>query len=204
MEHLTAKIAVSTITNEQSGLTGALVKWNNAWVFDKHLMSLYCQYYGFIVRCMIWCLAMKCLWFKKALKTLSGISIYQLQNWLLKPLFMFVQSSVPVNMQIDIAPQHHLFIIGRNGINIKQIMQRTGAKWVTLKNRLCLISFNFWHWRHARWDMRGKAGRNVRQRFLIPIKRLTSTYLSWLQANWCAIWANQSACHLGKPKCYVG
>lgn len=38
------------------------------------------------------------------------------------------QSSVPVNMQIDIAPQHHLFIIGRNGINIKQIIQRTGAK----------------------------------------------------------------------------
>ena len=44
------------------------------------------------------------------------------------PLFVFVQTSVPVNMQIDIAPQHHLFIIGRNGINIKQIMQRTGAK----------------------------------------------------------------------------
>ncbi|KAL9979678.1 hypothetical protein ACROYT_G017378 [Oculina patagonica] len=38
-----------------------------------------------------------------------------------------IASSVPVNMQIDIAPQHHLFIIGRNGINIKQIMQRTGA-----------------------------------------------------------------------------
>ncbi|XP_068721063.1 protein bicaudal C homolog 1-B-like [Montipora capricornis] len=38
-----------------------------------------------------------------------------------------IASSVPVNMQIDIAPQHHLFIIGRSGINIKQIMQRTGA-----------------------------------------------------------------------------
>lgn len=38
-----------------------------------------------------------------------------------------IASSVPVNMQIDIAPQHHLFIIGRNGVNIKQIMQQTGA-----------------------------------------------------------------------------
>lgn len=47
---------------------------------------------------------------------------------LLIPLLVFLQTSVPVNMQIDIAPQHHLFIIGRNGINIKQIMQRTGAK----------------------------------------------------------------------------
>ncbi|XP_067054100.1 protein bicaudal C homolog 1-like [Acropora muricata] len=39
-----------------------------------------------------------------------------------------VASSVPVNMQIDIAPQHHLLIIGRNGINIAQIKQQTGAK----------------------------------------------------------------------------
>lgn len=30
-------------------------------------------------------------------------------------------------MQLEIAPQHHLFIIGRSGMNIKQIMQRTGA-----------------------------------------------------------------------------
>ena len=30
-------------------------------------------------------------------------------------------------MQLEIAPQHHLFIIGRSGINIKQIMERTGA-----------------------------------------------------------------------------
>lgn len=30
-------------------------------------------------------------------------------------------------MQLEIAPQHHLFIIGRNGMNIKQIMQATGA-----------------------------------------------------------------------------
>ena len=30
-------------------------------------------------------------------------------------------------MQLEIAPQHHLFMIGRSGANIKQIMQRTGA-----------------------------------------------------------------------------
>ncbi|KAL4239787.1 Protein bicaudal C 1 [Mactra antiquata] len=36
-------------------------------------------------------------------------------------------SPLPVNMQLEIAPQHHLFIIGRNGMNIKQIMQATGA-----------------------------------------------------------------------------
>ena len=48
-------------------------------------------------------------------------------------VLLFVQSSVPVNMQIDIAPQHHLFIIGRNGVNIKQIMQQTGARSVVAK-----------------------------------------------------------------------
>ena len=37
------------------------------------------------------------------------------------------QTSVPVSMQLEIAPQHHLFIIGRNGVNIKQILQQTGA-----------------------------------------------------------------------------
>ena len=30
-------------------------------------------------------------------------------------------------MQLEIAPQHHLFIIGRSGANIKQIIQHTGA-----------------------------------------------------------------------------
>ncbi|XP_012936522.1 protein bicaudal C homolog 1-A [Aplysia californica] len=35
--------------------------------------------------------------------------------------------SLPVSMQLEIAPQHHLFIIGRGGVNIKHIMQRTGA-----------------------------------------------------------------------------
>ncbi|XP_014669291.1 PREDICTED: protein bicaudal C homolog 1-B-like [Priapulus caudatus] len=35
--------------------------------------------------------------------------------------------TVPVNVQLEISPQHHLFVIGRGGINIKQIMQQTGA-----------------------------------------------------------------------------
>jgi len=38
-----------------------------------------------------------------------------------------LQAPMPVSMQLEIAPQHHLFIIGRGGINIKQIMQVTGA-----------------------------------------------------------------------------
>ena len=30
-------------------------------------------------------------------------------------------------MQLEIAPQHHQFMIGRNGANIQLIMRRTGA-----------------------------------------------------------------------------
>lgn len=41
--------------------------------------------------------------------------------------FYFQHGTLPVSMQLEIAPQHHLFIIGRGGMNIKQIMQRTGA-----------------------------------------------------------------------------
>ncbi|XP_067673320.1 protein bicaudal C homolog 1-B-like [Haliotis asinina] len=36
-------------------------------------------------------------------------------------------NTLAVSMQLEIAQQHHLFIIGRAGVNIKQIMQRTGA-----------------------------------------------------------------------------
>ncbi|XP_034148817.1 protein bicaudal C homolog 1 isoform X2 [Esox lucius] len=39
-----------------------------------------------------------------------------------------LSSAVPVSTQLDIAPQHHLFMMGRNGSNIKQIMQTTGAQ----------------------------------------------------------------------------
>ncbi|XP_072051259.1 LOW QUALITY PROTEIN: protein bicaudal C homolog 1-like [Amphiura filiformis] len=35
--------------------------------------------------------------------------------------------TLPVSTQIEIAPQHHQFMIGRGGLNIKQIMQGTGA-----------------------------------------------------------------------------
>eukprot|EP00061_Rhincodon_typus_P012188 g37767.t1 len=37
-------------------------------------------------------------------------------------------SAIPVSTQLDIAPQHHLFMMGRNGNNIKHIMQRAGAQ----------------------------------------------------------------------------
>uniref|UniRef100_H3APA1 BicC family RNA binding protein 1 n=2 Tax=Latimeria chalumnae TaxID=7897 RepID=H3APA1_LATCH len=39
-----------------------------------------------------------------------------------------LSSAIPVSTQLDIAPQHHLFMMGRNGSNIKHIMQRTGAQ----------------------------------------------------------------------------
>ena len=43
--------------------------------------------------------------------------------------YCLLQASVPVSMQLEIAPQHHMFMIGQHprGANIKQIMQRTGA-----------------------------------------------------------------------------
>ncbi|XP_023686557.1 protein bicaudal C homolog 1 isoform X1 [Paramormyrops kingsleyae] len=37
-------------------------------------------------------------------------------------------SAVSVSTQLDIAPQHHLFMMGRNGSNVKHIMQKTGAQ----------------------------------------------------------------------------
>ena len=46
--------------------------------------------------------------------------------WLVKSV-VYSQVSLPVSMQLEIAPQHHLFMIGRGDMNIKQIMQRTGA-----------------------------------------------------------------------------
>ena len=46
---------------------------------------------------------------------------------LLPLLFFFFKTPLPVSMQLEIAAQHHLFIIGRGGMNIKQIMQTTGA-----------------------------------------------------------------------------
>lgn len=44
-----------------------------------------------------------------------------------KKYIILLQVKFAVSMQLEIAPQHHLFIIGRSGMNIKQIMQRTGA-----------------------------------------------------------------------------
>ena len=42
-----------------------------------------------------------------------------------------LQVTVLVTTQIEIDCKHHTFIIGRNGSNIKHIMQSTGARYVT-------------------------------------------------------------------------
>ncbi|GAB1295211.1 Protein bicaudal C homolog 1 [Apodemus speciosus] len=47
---------------------------------------------------------------------------------LLEHLAGSLASAIPVSAQLDIAAQHHLFMMGRNGSNIKHIMQRTGAQ----------------------------------------------------------------------------
>uniref|UniRef100_A0A8C1TA37 BicC family RNA binding protein 1b n=1 Tax=Cyprinus carpio TaxID=7962 RepID=A0A8C1TA37_CYPCA len=47
---------------------------------------------------------------------------------LLEHLVGSLASAITVSTQLDIAPQHHLFMMGRNGSNIKHIMQRTGAQ----------------------------------------------------------------------------
>ncbi|XP_051968023.1 protein bicaudal C homolog 1-like [Xyrauchen texanus] len=47
---------------------------------------------------------------------------------LLEHLMGNLASAITVSTQLDIAPQHHLFMMGRNGSNIKHIMQRTGAQ----------------------------------------------------------------------------
>ncbi|KAJ8284820.1 hypothetical protein COCON_G00036700 [Conger conger] len=47
---------------------------------------------------------------------------------LLEHLAGSLSGAITVSTQLDIAPQHHLFMMGRNGSNIKHIMQRTGAQ----------------------------------------------------------------------------
>ncbi|XP_035307103.1 protein bicaudal C homolog 1 isoform X5 [Cricetulus griseus] len=47
---------------------------------------------------------------------------------LLEHLAGSLASAIPVSTQLDIAAQHHLFMMGRNGSNVKHIMQRTGAQ----------------------------------------------------------------------------
>lgn len=46
---------------------------------------------------------------------------------LLEHLAGSLAGSVLVSTQLDIAPQHHHFLLGRNGANVKHISQRTGA-----------------------------------------------------------------------------
>ena len=40
----------------------------------------------------------------------------------------FLQIPNMVSLQFDIAPQHHVFVVGRSGYNVKHITERTGAK----------------------------------------------------------------------------
>ncbi|KAJ3610353.1 hypothetical protein NHX12_022445, partial [Muraenolepis orangiensis] len=47
---------------------------------------------------------------------------------LLEHLAGSLASAMSVSTHLDIAPQHHLFMMGRNGGNIKHIIQRTGAQ----------------------------------------------------------------------------
>eukprot|EP00066_Takifugu_rubripes_P012000 XP_011601266.1 PREDICTED: protein bicaudal C homolog 1 isoform X2 [Takifugu rubripes] len=47
---------------------------------------------------------------------------------LLEHLVGSLASTISVSTHLDIAPQHHLFMKGRNGSNIKHITQRTGAQ----------------------------------------------------------------------------
>lgn len=47
---------------------------------------------------------------------------------LLEHLAGSLASAITVSTQLDIAPQHHLAMMGRNGSNVKHIMQRTGAQ----------------------------------------------------------------------------
>ncbi|XP_036402787.1 protein bicaudal C homolog 1-A-like [Megalops cyprinoides] len=47
---------------------------------------------------------------------------------LLEHLMGSLASTISVSTQLDIAPQHHLFMMGRNGSNVKHITQRTGAQ----------------------------------------------------------------------------
>lgn len=47
---------------------------------------------------------------------------------LLEHLVGNLASTISVTTHLDIAPQHHLFMKGRNGSNIKHITQRTGAQ----------------------------------------------------------------------------
>ncbi|KAL4640996.1 hypothetical protein GN956_G11315 [Arapaima gigas] len=47
---------------------------------------------------------------------------------LLEHLAGSLASSISISTHLDIAPQHHLFMMGRSGSNIKHIMQRTGAQ----------------------------------------------------------------------------
>lgn len=60
--------------------------------------------------------------------TLSSLLLQRGTALLLEHLAGSLASTVSVTTHLDIAPQHHLFMKGRNGSNIKHITQRTGAQ----------------------------------------------------------------------------
>ncbi|XP_062382640.1 protein bicaudal C homolog 1-like isoform X2 [Sardina pilchardus] len=47
---------------------------------------------------------------------------------LLEHLAGSLAGAITVSTQLDIAPQHHLFMMGRNGANLKHVVQRSGAQ----------------------------------------------------------------------------
>ncbi|KAL2078239.1 hypothetical protein ACEWY4_025924 [Coilia grayii] len=47
---------------------------------------------------------------------------------LLEHLAGSLAGAITVSTQLDIAPQHHLFMMGRNATNLKHVMQRSGAQ----------------------------------------------------------------------------
>ncbi|XP_069609655.1 protein bicaudal C homolog 1 isoform X4 [Ranitomeya imitator] len=57
-----------------------------------------------------------------------GATVIEGTALLLEHLAGSLANAIPVSTQLDIAAQHHLFMMGRNGGNIKHIMQRTGAQ----------------------------------------------------------------------------
>ncbi|XP_064605068.1 protein bicaudal C homolog 1-B-like isoform X2 [Liolophura sinensis] len=58
----------------------------------------------------------------------NAISVKEATSRLMEQLTGNIScANMAVSMQLEIAPQHHLFMIGQRGMNVKQIMQRTGA-----------------------------------------------------------------------------
>lgn len=42
-------------------------------------------------------------------------------------VYFFLQTTLPISLQLEVAVQHHLFMIGRGGSNLQHLMAKTGA-----------------------------------------------------------------------------